>query len=466
MEPILFKSTNSNSYLYSPAKKELLPLPESVYKEMSENKAKVSALWQSLIKEGYLDSYKETFDGVVNEEAIKAVLLNLSQVVFETTTNCNLKCEYCCYGEGYNTFDSRRGKEGFLNFETGKAVLDFLVELFNSQPSSYSPLEPFAISFYGGEPLINFSVVKQIVEYARTLKFKNRKLRFTMTTNATFLAKYADFLHNHKFELLISLDGDKEQNKYRRTLGGLNSFELIMSNLKRVKEIYPEWFNTFNFNVVYTNISNASEIVTWFRKSFNKTPKFSPLHPPTEGAREYSKIRSMMSKLDVTSEFYTDSELMIQNPLYKRILEFSHSLFNNVINNETNLLDTEDNRYATGTCIPFSKRMFVSYKGELHSCEKINRDLPLGRISEAGEVLIDFKNVAEKFMERVSNMKKICQECYLQLCCTKCMLCFDNGRCDSFTTKQSFSQLLSQAVSHIESNPDIVQLLEDKIIIK
>ena len=466
MEPIVFKTDNNNCYLYSPAKKELLPIPENVYGEIVSSQQFSSSLWQSFRTNGYLTPYKEEFDGIVDKNTIRSSLKNLSQIVFETTTNCNLRCEYCCYGEGYSTFDSRREKSGHLTFEIGKAILDYMATIFGCEQLSNSPLEPFAVSFYGGEPLMNFSVIKQIVEYAETLNFRNRKLCFTMTTNAMLLAKYADFLHKHKFKLLVSLDGDKPRNKYRKTARGGNSFDLVMSNLKKVKCSYPEWFGTFNFNVVYTNVSDVKHIVSWFRENLGKTPQFSPLHPPTLGSKDFDKIHSMLSKFDVPEEFSNDKDLIVQHPLYKRILEFSHSLFGNVKHKETDIVANDIHRYASGTCIPFSKRIFVSYNGELHPCEKIYRDFPLGEITKEGKVLIDCNHIAKNFMEKVIGVKKVCQECYLQLCCTKCIFSFDKGQCDSFTTKQRFSELLSHTVSYIESHPNIVSILDEKIITK
>lgn len=83
---------------------------------------------------------------------------------------------------------------GNLKFETAKSIIDYLAILFQKEPLSNAPKEPFAISFYGGEPLMNFDVVRQIVEYAERIDFRNRSLFFTMTTNAMFLSKYADFV--------------------------------------------------------------------------------------------------------------------------------------------------------------------------------------------------------------------------------------------------------------------------------
>ena len=442
-----------------------MPIPITLYDDLSKNGDSDSRIWTTIKSRGYLQTYYDRFEGIIDEDIIKSTLRNLSQIVFETTTLCNLKCEYCCYGEGYFTFDSRRHQRGHLHFETAKSILDYLSCLFNKEESSKAPLEPFAISFYGGEPLMNFEVVKKIVEYAEKLQFKNRLLSFTMTTNATLLARHASFLQEHNFKLLISLDGDKPYDAYRLTLDRKESFDIVMTNLHKVKEKYPEWFSTFRYNAVYTDISNIEGIIKWFRKTFNKVPNFSPLHSPTVGAKEYVKIKSMMAKYELPEDLRFSDELLAQSPINKRILEFCNTLFQNTFSKEINMFEERRN-IPTGTCVPLSKRLFVSFDGKIHPCEKVNRDHPLGEITKEGLVSIDTKKIAEEFMKQLSTIKPICQRCYLQLCCTKCMLCFYGENCEDFTSKKKFTSLLSQTITYIENHPDIITLLKEKIIIK
>lgn len=208
---------------------------------------------------------------------------------------------------------------------------------------------------------MNFSVVKDIVEYAESLRFVNRKLSFTMTTNATLLSKYADFLYEHNFKLLISLDGNKKHDSYRRDIHNNESFETVIKNLNIVRELYPLWFSTFRYNSVFTDISDVKEIVSWFQETFGKVPNFSPLHEPTVGSPAYEQVIAMLKKYEVLEDIRLDNELIAQSPLLKRILEFSYRLFDNVYPNEAFLIEDDIPKFATGTCIPFSKRMFVTF---------------------------------------------------------------------------------------------------------
>ena len=160
------------------------------------------------------------------------------------------------------------------------------------------------------------------------------------------MAKYATFLHDHKFKLLISLDGDKPHDAYRKTFDKQESFEMVMANLQEVKENYPDWFSTFRYNAVYTNISDIEDIVKWFRKTFNKVPNFSPLHTPTEGAKEYVKIKSMTAKYEIPEDIRFSDDLIAQSPINKRVMEFCNSLFQNTIYKETNMFEERRNRYT------------------------------------------------------------------------------------------------------------------------
>ena len=215
--------------------KAILPLSKELYAEITNKCIAKSATYQKLKDDGYFGTYTSSFKGIVTGYTIHNALVKLSQIIFETTTLCNLRCEYCCYSEGYDTFDSRREKSGNMKFETAKSIIDYFVGLFQNEPPSNAPKEPFAISFYGGEPLMNFNVVNQIVKYAESVEFRNRYLFFTMTTNAMLLAKHSDFLAQHNFKMLISLDGSKDNDSYRKTQNGNPSFNIVMKNLKAVE---------------------------------------------------------------------------------------------------------------------------------------------------------------------------------------------------------------------------------------
>ena len=113
-------------------------------------------------------------------------LINLRQITFEVTDACNLKCKYCGLGELYDGYDAREDK--YLPIEKAKKIIDYLVELWqDSSPDKF--YHSIALSFYGGEPLLNIEFIKEITSYAEQ-RILNRELHYSITTNAMLLNKY------------------------------------------------------------------------------------------------------------------------------------------------------------------------------------------------------------------------------------------------------------------------------------
>ena len=144
-----------------------------------------------------MEIYKVTSSDVRNN------LLKLGQIVFEVTTTCNFRCEYCIYSglyEGMQTLSN-----DYLTFEKAKKILDYLSGIWTTGMRINA--KPIYIGFYGGEPLMNFSLVEQIVDYIE--RNWEWPVTFTMTTNAYLLDKYMEYLQRKDFFLTISLDGDQ-----------------------------------------------------------------------------------------------------------------------------------------------------------------------------------------------------------------------------------------------------------------
>ena len=150
-------------------------------------------------------------------------------MVFEVTDKCNLKCKYCGYAELYDGYDERAGKD--LSFAKAKTVIDHLVKIWKD---IYSPsvVFPVVIGFYGGEPLMNVPLIKEIIDYIENIANTGKKFSYNMTTNAMLLDKHMDFLVAKDFRLLISLDGDETGQSYRVDHAGNNS-----SRQKRARSI-------------------------------------------------------------------------------------------------------------------------------------------------------------------------------------------------------------------------------------
>lgn len=145
--------------------------------------------------------------------------------------DCNLACKYCFAEEG-----EYHGRRALMSFEVGKKALDFLI----ANSGNRRNLE---VDFFGGEPLMNFSVVKQLVEYGRSKeKEYNKNFRFTMTTNGVLLNdEIMDYCNREMSNVVMSLDGRKEVNDHMRPFrNGKGSYELIVPKFQKFAKLRGE----------------------------------------------------------------------------------------------------------------------------------------------------------------------------------------------------------------------------------
>lgn len=182
----------------------------------SRNIEEVFSDIDELIAEGKLFSH-DIFEGKEfnlknRSHVIKALCLLVSHT-------CNLNCSYCFASQG-----SFHGKEGLMSFETGKRALDFLVENSGMRRN-------LEVDFFGGEPLVNFDVCKQVVAYARSIeKEKKKNFRFTLTTNGVNLNdEVMEWANRECYNVVLSLDGRKEVNdRFRVDHAGNGSYDVIV----------------------------------------------------------------------------------------------------------------------------------------------------------------------------------------------------------------------------------------------
>ena len=152
------------------------------------------------------------------QTVVKALCLHIAH-------DCNLACKYCFAEEG-----EYHGRRAMMSFEVGKKALDFLVANSGSRVN-------LEVDFFGGEPLMNWDVVKQLVEYGRSLEESNhKKFRFTLTTNGVLLNdEIMEYLNKEMSNVVLSLDGRKEVNDRMRPFRtGKGSYDLIVTKSRSV----------------------------------------------------------------------------------------------------------------------------------------------------------------------------------------------------------------------------------------
>ena len=164
--------------------------------------------------EPYIDNFKK------RPTVVKALCLHIAH-------DCNLACRYCFAGEG-----EYHGERALMSYEVGKQALDFLV----ANSGNRRNLE---VDFFGGEPLLNFQVVKDLVAYGRSLEKEHDKhFRFTLTTNGVLLNDdVMDFVNREMDNVVLSIDGRKEvHNRMRPFRNGGGSYDLIVPKFQKLAD--------------------------------------------------------------------------------------------------------------------------------------------------------------------------------------------------------------------------------------
>lgn len=191
--------------------------PETEIAESYEEVRELAAKGELFSEDEYED-YMEQFKD--RTTVVKALCLHIAH-------DCNLACRYCFAEEG-----EYHGRRALMSFEVGKAALDFLI----ANSGSRRNLE---VDFFGGEPLLNFEVVKQLVAYGREQeKLHNKNFRFTLTTNGVLLNdEVMEFVNREMANVVLSIDGRKEVNDRMRPFRkGAGSYDLIVPKFQKLAE--------------------------------------------------------------------------------------------------------------------------------------------------------------------------------------------------------------------------------------
>lgn len=229
------------------------------YKKEYEEELIAEALDEIKIlkEEGLLFSEDQTFLKEHYNEAniIKAACLHVAH-------DCNLSCNYCFASQG-----NFKGQRELMNEEVGKRALDFLIENSGNRRN-------IELDFFGGEPLMNFDLVKKLVAYGRKIeKEHNKHFRFTITTNGVLLSDdKIDFINENMDNVVLSLDGRKDINDCMRpTVNGKGSYDIIVPKFKKLVEKRGDKDYYIRGTFTNNNLDFSEDLKTFYEEGFEKT---------------------------------------------------------------------------------------------------------------------------------------------------------------------------------------------------
>ena len=378
-----------------------------------------------LLDRGFLKETKSEYITDVLPENIPNDLETITNICFEMTEKCNLSCVYCCYGDLYEQTGNRCGRN--LDNRIAFCIIDEICKKTVIK-RNISAKRIVTLGFYGGEPLLRFSQIKDIVLYAKAKENENLHFDFQMTTNGLLIDKYIDFLAENDCRVTISLDGDYISSSYRLTPNGINPYNRIYKNIQTIKEKYPSYFDSFiTFNTVLHDKNSIVETTRYFYDNFKKTTTFSIL--VTQKVQKDKK--SILNKL--YKELHYDHNAIMEILPNKDYLQMNHEIrvceafFDKLLNRTKSslsdlLCEYHYKEFPAASCLPFVNKLFVSADGKLHLCEHVGFNYSIGYVDwEHEKIMFDRNELAQKYSLYFKRMDMICKKCALKAFCTTCI---------------------------------------------
>lgn len=359
---------------------------------------------------------------------------DLSSLTLQVTQACNLCCIYCPYAVNKSNDLSRSHSNKTMTFETAKKAIDFLVKNSGNTSDIY-------ISFYGGEPLIAFPLVKQCIEYADSV-FDGKRVQYSLTTNATLISDdILDFFASHRFALTFSLDGPQAiHDKHRVRADGSPTYDLVMETLRKTVERYGEENRgLILINMVINPADSFDEILDWLDNDFLSDVmmqatlvedyyierKFGVTSSFTEKLR-YNLALSLLNHLEVVSGLKT-------NPITDAMVTKNAEAFSKLQEHSGQLSDIA---CPGGPCMSGITKLFVNVDGVFFPCEKVNElsaSMIIGDINRG----LDFNQI-KKHLNIAQLTPERCKNCWAQTHCAICQRQADGGEELSGASKLRF----------------------------
>lgn len=380
-----------------------------------------------LIDKGYLRGNNVERIDNINYNVCRTYTDNcIDHMILQVTQNCNLKCSYCPYA--WDGYMERQHNKKSMSWETAKKALDFFI--LNSYES-----KDLAVSFYGGEPLLEFELIKKCIVYITSI-VKSKPISFHMTTNGTLITReFLNFISNYNFGIYISLDGPKTVQNTNRKFGinGEGSFENVYGNLKIIANEYPQIIERFYFNAVWDGFNDIDEIINFFEHD-NVITKFGGYNI------DFADDNAIMSDISISEHNYYLQQQQYFDYLVSLVKKADCPAINNSITKmKDGIIKFKEQfsdksplskiRFQSGPCIPGCAKLFVDVNGALFPCEKTcDKCVSIGNINDRS--IIDYFAV-QKQMNLNGMVSEKCKTCWAFRFCKICSIFAANG--DAFS---------------------------------
>ena len=321
------------------------------------------------------------------ETVVKALCLHVAH-------DCNLRCKYCFADEG-----EYHGRRALMDLETGKEAIDFLIKNSGNRRN-------LEVDFFGGEPLMNFGVVKELVAYGRSKEEEfGKKFRFTLTTNGVLLNDDITKFANEELDnVVLSIDGRKEVHDAKRPFpGGAGSYDVVMEKFKRFKELRGD--KKYYLRGTYTreNLDFSNDVLHLADEGFDSLSIEPVVAPETE---DYA-IRQ--EDIDILKEQYD----ILEDEMAKRESEGRGFTFFHFM---IDLTGGPCVYKRLSGCGAGTEYLAVTPWGDLYPCHQFvgNEEFLLGNVRDG----IKREDTVDKFRQVNVYAKPACKTCFARYYCS------------------------------------------------
>jgi len=341
------------------------------------------------------------------------------QLTLIVTEQCNLRCLYCAYSGNY--INNRTHQNKNMSWDVAeKAIRRYwegykLVEEIN-------PSFPPAIGFYGGEPLLNFSLIVRAVNFAKTL-FQD-KIHFNFTTNGTILTQeMLNFLLENDFYILFSLNGDRnEHDRLRVFRDGKGSFDVLYRNLLMLRDYDSDfYFHNCGLSLTYDIGTDLQRLYDYCENNNDILPPVSiiasvnPLFTDWYSRYSPEQIKYFEKSLTLLKNKYLTSCTKGEQP-FGFLNRFFQGQYLPIFRRTENTVSTNKVFPLTASCVP-GRKIAVYPNGSIHCCERISENFPIGNV-EIGLDVDLIENIVKQYKSKIypgcdsCPVKRLCQICF------------------------------------------------------
>ena len=257
---------------------------------------------------------------------------------------------------------------------------------------------------------------------------------------------------------------------------GHPAFQRIIKNTDILQEKYPKYFEEkVNFNAVLHNRNSVEDIYRFIKEKYNKIPSIGELNNmgirPDKVEIFQQTYRNSTESLQQAENYEAiEKDMFLRTGTYQSVTAFLHQYSGFKYHDYTDLLfeHSDIKPIPTGTCLPFSRRMFVTVNGKILPCERIGQQFALGSVSETS-VNLDLQAIANKYNAYYAKMEKQCNICNNTKACTQCIFNLDDldGHpvCYGFMNKQMFEEYKANKMNFLREHPeDYYRIMEEVIV--